>query len=297
MTLHEVLDHALFGPQELDLAPMFGNFPLQTVVEPVPSAPGLDDIAWYHRHVLNNSLRRSTRHRPAASVPDEQGSLSPVVSTSESGDSDSDWETMFQPEPVAAADAPQRDHHVQAWIAVHASRHRPRPAVGRPFSSPGNIEKVSDIPARSNTVPIEPVDGKWLQGLSRFGPPPDDPCVIPNTFDRSDQVAPPWLEQLHEESVNPTAFLDLWRDDWQTSFKPLYSETPKWQRLWRNGQGTPQRGFFVSGGVMFRAGCYCDRLCVPCPDARIEILRGLHDSALAGHNGVHKTACRVQERY
>ena len=48
---------------------------------------------------------------------------------------------------------------------------------------------------------------------------------------------------------------------------------------------------------MFRTGCYCDRLCVPCPEARIEILRGLHDSAMAGHNGIHKTACRVQERY
>jgi hypothetical protein len=124
MTLHEVLDHALFGPQELDLAPLFGNFPLQTVVEPVPSAPGLVDIAWYHRNVLNNSLRRSTRNRPAASVPDVPGSVSPVVSTSGSDDSDSDWETTILPEAVVAADAPQRDHHVQAWIAVHASRHR-----------------------------------------------------------------------------------------------------------------------------------------------------------------------------
>ena len=48
---------------------------------------------------------------------------------------------------------------------------------------------------------------------------------------------------------------------------------------------------------MFRTGCFCDRLCGPCPEARIEILRGLHDSAMAGHNGIHTTACRVQERY
>lgn len=136
-----------------------------------------------------------------------------------------------------------------------------------------------------------------MQGLSRFGPSPDDPCVIPNTFDQFNPVAPPWLEQLHEERDNPTEFLDLWRADWKTSFAPLYAERPKWQRLWRNGQGTPQRGFFVRGGLMFRTGCCCDRLCVPCPEARIEMLRGLHDSALAGHNGVHKTACRVQERH
>ena len=97
--------------------------------------------------------------------------------------------------------------------------------------------------------------------------------------------------------VNPTAFLDLWRDLLKTSLAPLYEETPKWQRLWRNGQGTPLRGFFVRGGLLFRTGCYCDRLCVPCPEARVEILKGLHGSALAGHNGVRKTACRVQERY
>ena len=128
MTLHEVLDHALFGPQELDLDPLYGNFPLQTVVEPVPSAPSLDGISWYHRTVLNKSLRRSTRNQPVPSEPDMPGSVSPVVSTSGSDDSDSEWETMFQPKPVVAADVPQSDHHVKAWIAVHASRHRPRPA-------------------------------------------------------------------------------------------------------------------------------------------------------------------------
>ena len=79
MTLHEVLDHALFRPHELDLAPLFGNFPLQTVVEPVPSGPGLDGIAWYHRTVINNSRRRSTRTQPAPSEPDLPGSVSPVV--------------------------------------------------------------------------------------------------------------------------------------------------------------------------------------------------------------------------
>ena len=58
MTLHEILDHALFGPQDLDLTPLFGNFPLQTVVEPVHSDPGLDIVSGYHPAVLSNSLRR-----------------------------------------------------------------------------------------------------------------------------------------------------------------------------------------------------------------------------------------------
>ena len=44
-------------------------------------------------------------------------------------------------------------------------------------------------------------------------------------------------------------------------------------------------------------GFYSDQLCVPCPAARVQILQRLHDSALAGHCGRHKTAARVQERY
>ena len=119
--------------------------------------------------------------------------------------------------------------------------------MDHPLSESGNIEEAT-IPALSNTAPIELVDLKWLQGLERLGPPPDDPCVIPNTFDQIDPVTPPWLEQLHKESANPTAFLDLWWDDLKTSFKPLYAKSPKWQRLWRNGQGTPQQGFFARGG-------------------------------------------------
>ena len=194
MTLHEVLDYALFGPQDLDLTHLFGNFPLQAVVEPVPSAPGLNEVSRYHRAVFSNSLRRSARNQPVPSEPDLPDSVSPVVSTSGSdADSDSEWETMFQPEPATTTTAAPRDHHIQAWIAIHASRKRPRPAVGRPLSKSGNIEKATTIHALSNTVPLEPVDSKWLQGLSRFGPPPDDPCVIPNTFDQIDPVTPPWL--------------------------------------------------------------------------------------------------------
>ena len=77
----------------------------------------------------------------------------------------------------------------------------------------------------------------------------------------------------------------------------MYNSTARWQRLWRNGRGLPLQGYFVRDGLLFKSGFYSDRLCVPCPTARIEILRKLHDSALAGHCGRHKTACRVQERF
>ena len=148
----------------------------------------------------------------------------------------------------------------------------------------------------SHTIP-ETVNAKWLQDLSRFGPAPDDPCIVPTTFDQVDPATPPWLAQLQDEWTKPTKFQDLWRDNWKTDFAALYAVTPQWQRLWRHGQGLPQRGYFVRGGLMFKIGCYCDRLCVPCPGTRIEILRSLHDCALAGHSGVHYMAARVQERY
>lgn len=55
-------------------------------------------------------------------------------------------------------------------------------------------------------------------------------------------------------------------------------------------------GYFVRENLLFKTRFYSYWLCVPCPEARIEILRRLHDSAMAGHCGRHKTAARVQER-
>ena len=110
-------------------------------------------------------------------------------------------------------------------------------------------------------------------------------------------MTPPWLARLHEEWVSPTEFHTLWQPRWKETSSPLYAATPKWQRLWRNGAGRPHQGFFVRDNLLFKVGFFTDRLCVPCPDARIEILRQLHDSAMAGHCGRHKTAARPQERY
>jgi hypothetical protein len=141
------------------------------------------------------------------------------------------------------------------------------------------------------------VDDKWLQDLSRFGPTPTEPRSSPSASDTTDPVSPAWLEQLQDEGVCPTQFLDLWQPDWNKTFAPLYAASPKWQRVWRNGIGLPRQGYFVRGKLLYKTGFYSDRLCVPCPEARLAILRHLHDSALAGHCGRHKSAARVQERY
>jgi hypothetical protein len=109
-------------------------------------------------------------------------------------------------------------------------------------------------------------------------------------------VSPPWLEQLQIEWVDPLEFLDLWQPDWKKTFAPMNAAPPKWQRVWRNGIGLPRQGYCVRDKLLFKTGFYSDRLWVPCPKANLEILKKLHDSALAGHSGRHKTVARVQER-
>jgi len=108
---------------------------------------------------------------------------------------------------------------------------------------------------------------------------------------------PGGLSSEPDEWVSPQEYLDLWRPNWTETFSPLCAAVERWQRLRRHGNGRPRQGYFVRGGLLFKIGFYSDRLCVPCPKARVVILRQLHDSALAGHCGRHKTAARVQERY
>jgi len=80
-------------------------------------------------------------------------------------------------------------------------------------------------------------------------------------------------------------------------FKPLYSSTAAWRRVWCKGRGLQAHGCFVRGDLLFKQGPYSDRLCVPCLHARVAILKQLHDTPMAGHGGRHKTAARIQERY
>ena len=53
----------------------------------------------------------------------------------------------------------------------------------------------------------------------------------------------------------------------------MYAASPKCQRVWRNGVGLPRQGFFVRDKLLFKTGFCSDRLCVPCPKARLEILK------------------------
>jgi len=119
----------------------------------------------------------------------------------------------------------------------------------------------------------------------------DDPSPRPTP------ETPEWLEDLRKEWLDPREFRNLWQDDWVSRFKPLYSSTLAWRRVWRKGQGLQAQGYFVRDNLLFKLGPYSDRLCVPCPDARVAILQRLHDLPIAGHCGRHKTVARIQERY
>jgi len=169
--------------------------------------------------------------------------------------------------------------------AAHSPRCPPLPVeLALPVAVPDELLRTGRRAAAPNA--------KWLQNLTQFGPAPPARPLVGSAFDAADPVTPAWLEQLQSEWVDPTVFLDLWRPDWEVTFKPLYV-TGCWQRLWRAGKGCPRQGYFVRENLLFKVGSYSDRLCVPCPEARVEILRRLHDSALAGHCGRHKTAARV----
>ena len=121
--LQEVLDHAFFGPDDLSLSTIFGNYPIQTIIHPEPLAPGLMGVATHCRPILVNGLRRSKRNRPPQSPPtatapvslragdaplsegsDAPGTVSPIVSSSSGSEasSDSGWDTSFQPMPATA---------------------------------------------------------------------------------------------------------------------------------------------------------------------------------------------------
>ena len=63
------------------------------------------------------------------------------------------------------------------------------------------------------------------------------------------------------------------------------------------GQGRPNNGFFARVALLFKSGFAADRLCVSCPEARIEIITRLHNSAFSGHYGPVETAARVQAGY
>ena len=98
-----------------------------------------------------------------------------------------------------------------------------------------------------------------------------------------DQATPPRLDELNRQWVDSQVFLDFWRPDWKTTFTPLYASTPHWQRLWCAGRGRPGQESFLRGDLLCQMGLYSDRLCVPCPKARIEILTRLHGLGRVPH--------------
>ena len=156
---------------------------------------------------------------------------------------------MLSQQPVPLDGPKQRDRHVLAWKSLQAVRSKPKPPVGGP---PPTADGATGADAPSPFVPRPAyVDSPWLQGLSRFGPVPSETRSTPSAFDTADPSSPPWLEQLQDEWVCPTQFLDLWQPDWNKTFAPLYAANPKWQRVWRNGIGLPRQGYFVRDKLLY----------------------------------------------
>ena len=156
--------------------------------------------------------------------------------------SDSDLKTDASVGPMRGSPitaAPQHDSHVRAWRTWKTIRWRPHPPVG---------EATPNTPSAADTMATgqaEPKSAPWLKDLSRFGPAPGDGIAPPNAFDGPEPDTPAWLSKLQNEWVDPKEFLDLWRSDWKTTFGPLYAASRQWQRMWRQGDGSPQQDFFV----------------------------------------------------
>jgi len=259
LTFPEVLDHALFR-NKLAFGNLFGDFPLAAALRPATPAPNLEEDYTYCM-----ALRRSTRAKTAAPslqaqpLPPPQPAPSPKPRRRPRQPlAPADPTSILPPLPPAGPE--QRDRHVRVWKALQTVRSRPKPPVGGP------PPPTDGRTGTANTPPFTPrpayVDAKRLQDLSRFGPTPTEPRSTPSAFDTTDPVSPPWPEQLQDEWVCPTQFLDLWQPDWNKTFAPLYAASPtfaplyaaspKWQRVWRNGIGLPRQGYFVRDNLCTR---------------------------------------------
>ena len=159
--------------------------------------------------------------------------------------------------------------------------------------TPHRLRHPTDRLAETDTdpPPIDDPNAPYLRHFTRFGPPYTYP--LDKSLPRPALATPGWLQDLTKDLADPRELMSLRQDDWAWRFKPLYTSTEAWKRVWRKGKGLQAQGYFVRDNLLFKLGPYSDRLCIPCPDARIAILQRLHDSPMAGHCGRHKTAARI----
>ena len=121
LTLHNILDHALFGPQDHSLRSLFDIFYVYTIAQPEINASDLPGVSEYHRKIMKNSLRRSTRNQPSPSTLDE--------SEPELPDSVHQWyHPRRDPTRIRTQNGKQRSNQVQfrkIWLRqeIITSRH------------------------------------------------------------------------------------------------------------------------------------------------------------------------------
>ena len=194
-------------------------------------------------------LRRSPRLATGAQVPpghddEDRHSASSHAATRGDGDgSDEDSESSNSSgSDEASAELPQ------------VLRPRPRPAVGSgldpdpsPPASPDRLAASDPDPP-----PLDDPDAPYLRHLTRFGPPYAYP--LDNSLPRPALATPGWLQDLTRDLADPRELLSLWQDDWASRFKPLYTSTEAWKRVWRKGKGLQAQGSFFGTTYFLSSG-------------------------------------------
>ena len=262
--------------KELICDRLFQHFPVEATLRPATEAPNRKQNYNYYM-----ALQRSPRHT-SQSVAEPAALPSPKPQPRPRAVPGPAVANPVGPPKVKVPGVPrQQDQHIRVWLAMRSVRAGPKPPVGRPPATT-RTPATSPVPAPI-VYPPEYVDAPWSLDLSRFGPIPTATRTAPSALDTTDQVSPPWLEQLQDEWVAPTEFLGLLQPDWKAIFPPLYAASPTWQRVWRNGIGLPRQGYFMRNNLLFKTGSYTDRLCVPCSAVRLAIstIRPSRDSVAA----------------
>jgi len=84
------------------------------------------------------------------------------------------------------------------------------------------------------------------------------------------------------------ASLQQWRGEWLA----LYKTDPDFAEIWEE-HGNEKWGYFQHHGLLWKLGALGARLCLPKGADKVQILKEMHDSKTAGHQGVRRTLAKV----
>jgi len=199
MTVHEILDHSLFGRKSITKhsSKLMGHFPVRPSLRPTVVPPNMPGGTSYTMSLVTDPPRRSARL--ATTVAE---SLPPVetipVDCLGSESDELGWESEQEVTLDVPRDKhviawlerfPKYDRHVLAWTVLRSVRARPLPPVGL---APPGVPPLTDTPVEPASAwpPLESLDSPRLENLSRFGPLPSDFNHGSRDFDAVDPATP-----------------------------------------------------------------------------------------------------------